>query len=143
MGKKKWVRGGFGMQPDSPDIIINGSTRVPSISDRKPYPNWSLIDRGAMTDGEIYQRFLMLDQVKAQMISSPQRRLIPPWAWDELVEFSIWRAVTTWKGNGEGRCPLKNYAWRILQNTGRQYWKRNKHMILDCHELDRPYETPV
>jgi hypothetical protein len=81
----------------------------------------------------------MLATVKEQMINSPQRRLIPVSAWEDLVEFSVLRAVTTWKGNGDGKCPLKNYAWVLLRNTAIQWWNKNKTGILDCIELDRGF----
>lgn len=131
-----------GMQKDSPQIQIGWAkgTRVRDVTSFVPCPNWGLIDRGGISDEEIQQRTLMLERVRVQMTSSPKRRLIPVSAWDELVSYSIWRAVTTWKGNGEGKCPLKNYAWRILHNAGIQWWGKNKHTILDCHELDRPVE---
>ena len=126
----------LGLQADSPQLP---TTRSRKISNVKPCPNWQLIKRDHLTDQEFLERYQMLATVKEQMINSPQRRLIPVSAWEDLVEFSVLRAVTTWKGNGDGKCPLKNYAWVLLRNTAIQWWNKNKTGILDCIELDRGF----
>jgi hypothetical protein len=126
----------LGLQADSPQLP---TTRSRKISNVKPCPNWQLIKREHLTDQEFLERYQMLATVKEQMINSPQRRLIPVSAWEDLVEFSVLRAVTTWKGNGDGKCPLKNYAWVLLRNTAIQWWNKNKTGILDCIELDRGF----
>ena len=126
----------LGLQHNSPQLP---TTRSRKISNVKPCPNWQLIKRDHLTDQEFLERYQMLATVKEQMINSPQRRLIPVSAWDDLVEFSVLRAVTTWKGNGDGKCPLKNYAWVLLRNTAIQWWNKNKIGILDSVELDRGF----
>jgi len=126
----------LGLRADSPQLP---TTRSRKISNVKPCPNWQLIKREHLTDQEFLERYQMLATVKEQMINSPQRRLIPVSAWEDLVEFSVLRAVTTWKGNGDGKCPLKNYAWVLLRNTAIQWWNKNKTGILDCIELDRGF----
>jgi hypothetical protein len=125
-----------GLQPDSPPLPTARSRKISNV---KPCPNWQLIKRGGLSDAEFTERYLMLSVVRVQMLKSPQRRLIPEYAWEEIVEFSILRAVTTWKGNGDGKCPLKNYAWVLLRNTGIQWWNKNKAGILDSVELDRSF----
>lgn len=126
----------LGLHAESPPLP---TTRSRKISNVKPCPNWQLIKRDHLTDQEFLERYQMLATVKEQMINSPQRRLIPVSAWDDLVEFSVLRAVTTWKGNGDGKCPLKNYAWVLLRNTAIQWWNKNKIGILDSVELDRGF----
>jgi hypothetical protein len=126
----------LGLHHDSPPLP---TTRSRKISNVKPCPNWQLIKRDHLTDQEFLERYQMLSVVKEQMLNSPQRRLIPVSAWEDLVEFSVLRAVTTWKGNGDGKCPLKNYAWVLLRNTAIQWWNKNKTGILDCIELDRGF----
>lgn len=125
-----------GMQPDSPPIPLARSKKISNV---KPCPNYQLIRRDHLSDEEFTTRYLMLETVRDQMLASPQRRLIPVVAWDDVVHYTILKAVTTWKGNGEGLCPLKNYAWRILRNTSIQYWNKNKPGILDSKELDRGF----
>ncbi len=126
----------LGLHHESPPLP---TTRSRKISNVKPCPNWQLIKRDHLTNQEFLERYQMLSVVKEQMLNSPQRRLIPVSAWEDLVEFSILRAVTTWKGNGDGKCPLKNYAWVLLRNTAIQWWNKNKSGILDCVELDRGF----
>lgn len=130
-----------GLQPGSP--LLDYTTRSRKISNIKPCPNWDLVKRGDLSDEEFLSRYLMLTggvkPVREQMLNSPQRRLIPESAWEDLVTFAILRAVTTWKGNGDGRCPLKNYAWVLLRNTAIQWWQKNKGGILDAVELDRQF----
>jgi len=126
----------LGLQTDSPPLP---TTRSRKISNIKPCPNWQLIKRDHLTDQEFLERYQMLSVVKEQMLNSPQRRLIPVSAWEDLVEFAVLRAVTTWKGNGDGKCPLKNYAWVLLRNTAIQWWNKNKTGIIDSIELDRGF----
>lgn len=92
-----------GLQPNSPLLPTNRSRK---ISNTKPCPNWATIDRGGLTDEEFTTRYLMLQPVRPKMMAPHHRRLIPETAWEELVEYAILKAVTTWKGNGEGKCPL-------------------------------------
>lgn len=125
-----------GLQPNSPLLPTNRSRK---ISNTKPCPNWATLDRGGLTDEEFTTRYLMLQPVRPKMMAPHHRRLIPETAWEELVEYAILKAVTTWKGNGEGKCPLPHYAYRILRNTGIQYWTKNKGGLLDALELDRGY----
>lgn len=126
----------LGLQTDSPPLSTKRSRKISNV---KPCPNWLLIKRDHLTDQEFLERYQMLATVKEQMINSPQRRLIPVSAWEDLVEFSVLRAVTTWKGNGEGKCPIKNYAWVLLRNIAIQWWGKNKDGIIDSVELDRGF----
>lgn len=126
----------LGLQQDSPPLPTTRSRKISSV---KPCPNWQLIKRDHLSDQEFLERYQMLHSVKKQMLASPQRRLIPVSAWEDIVEFTVLRAVTTWKGNGEDKCPLKNYAWVLLRNTAIQWWNKNKMGILDCVELDRGF----
>lgn len=126
----------YGMQPNSPPISTRRSRQISNV---KPCPNWSLIDRGSLTDDEFVTRYNMLSVIRPKMLAPHHRRLIPESAWEDIVDYSILKAVTTWKGNGEGKCPLPHYAFRILRFTAIQYWHKNKAGILDSVELDRSY----
>jgi hypothetical protein len=123
-----------GMKPDSPHL--SGTSRARDITSRVPIPNWQLIYNGqGLSEDEIMQRWAMIQTFHTQMINSPRRRLIPQSVWDELVEHSSWMAIYRWKGNGVGKCPIKNYTWLILKNIGIAYWDRHKHEILSI-EID-------
>jgi hypothetical protein len=119
----------------------NPKRRFRGITDTKACPNWDLIDRSQISDEEFLERWDNLSKVHTQMLNSPQRRLIPETAWDSIVLFSLLRAITEWKGNGEGKCPLKNYAWKILGYTSIQWWTKNKKSILNSIELDKSFMT--
>ena len=121
----------YGLQPG---MELVGKSR--DISNTKPVPNWDLIDRSHLSDDEFLSRVLMLEKVQDQMLKSAQRRLVPESDWENLVLYSVYKSATTWKGNGEGRAPIKNYAWRILHNISCQWWKKYKHTILDSVCLD-------
>ena len=149
----------LGLHTESPPLPTARSRKISNV---KPCPNWSLIkrtgdlteeelrrvhefteeelrQRGYISDTEFKARYDMLRTVREQMIKHPNRRLIPISVWDDLVEYAILKAVTTWKGNGDGKCPLKNYAWVLLRNTAIQWWNKNKMGVLDCIELDRGF----
>jgi hypothetical protein len=125
-----------GMNADSPPV---GKSRSRKISNIKPCPNWDTIDRSGISDQEFLDRFRMLETIRPKMLAPHHRRLIPENAWEEIVDYSIYKAVCTWRGNGDGKCPLPHYTYRILKNTGIQYWNRNKRGILDAFELDRHF----
>lgn len=108
------------------------------ISDNVPFPNWgNLVRPSGLTDEDYYQRWLMLTDkrvkpnVRDQMLASPNRKLIPVNAWEDLVEYAIQRAILKWDPTRAKRCPLKNYAWQHLSWVSRGWWLRNKHLILD------------
>jgi len=101
------------------------------ITDTKSVPNWGLIDRSHLTDDEFTSRILMLDRVSKQMRASKQRRLIPEDDWEDLVLYTVYKSACTWEGNGEGRAPIKNYAWRILHNISCQWWKKYGRSVID------------
>jgi hypothetical protein len=129
---------------NSDDPINTDNTRKGKprgVTDTKPCPNWDLINREGIDDGEFLERWDHLSSVYTQMLKSPKRRLIPETAWDSIVLFSLLRAITEWKGNGEGKCPLKNYAWSILNYTSIQWWTKNKNGIINSVELDKAYMT--
>jgi hypothetical protein len=125
-----------GMHALSPPLPTARSRKISNV---KPCPNWDLISRGGLSDQEFTDRFNMLRDVRPKMMAPHHRKLIPEHAWEEIVDYSILKAVTTWKGNGEGLCPLPHYAYRILRNTGIQYWHKNKEFLLDVLELDRNF----
>jgi hypothetical protein len=125
-----------GMDPHSPVIGHNRSRKISNI---KPCPNWDTIDRSGISDQEFLDRYRMLQTIRPKMLSPHHRRLIPETAWEEIVDYTIYKAVCTWRGNGDGKCPLPHWAYRILRFTAIQYWNRNKTGILDSFELDRQF----
>jgi hypothetical protein len=119
-------------------LPVGRAVRQPGVTNLISIPNWKLIYNGqGLSDDEITQRWAMIRTFHSQMIYSPRRRLIPVSIWDELVEYASWMAIYRWKGNGTGKCPIKNYTWVILVNLGRSWWARHKHEILNQVELDK------
>lgn len=130
-----------GMQANSPLLSIGRPSLDRKVTNRTSIPNWNLINREHLSDEEFTQRWLMLGSVYHQMVTSERhRRLIPLIDWEGICQYAILKAICTWKGNdkstGDPRCPIKNYSWAILHWTSVQYWKLNKHSILDRLELD-------
>lgn len=118
--------------------------RSRAITDTVQCPNWRLIKRhDGLSDADMASRYHMLSgHVYKQMMSDTHRKLIPPCHWEEVVLYSIYRAITEWKGNGDGKCPLPHYAFAILRNTSIQYWNHNQRGIIDAVELDKPLMEP-
>jgi hypothetical protein len=88
-----------------------------------PIPNWSLIRRYEGDPDRYISDEVFLERWNHMHLGSPsqrfkmvqslnRRKLIPPSVWEELVDWSILKAICEWKGNGDGRCPLVNYTWQ-------------------------------